>query len=273
MVPHQKEHPFMKILEDPMSFSCQEACALTIGFFDGVHRGHKKLLQRMRALKEKGQKNALVTFKEHPSAFFFPEKKFSYLTDLSTRIALLEKEEIDLLFLFSFDEDLSKLSYQEFIHQIRKKFPFTHLVLGENAFFGHNRLGRAENIAKLASKLSFSVEYLPLEKEKKTITSTQIRSLIRQGKLLEAEKLLGRPFGYFVEKSTSFYLHPLFMTEFFLKDLVLPPQGTYSVFVKKNLSSALLQITNSRLLLITEKKPEKPFSFYFQEDKQPGITK
>jgi len=167
---------------------------LTIGSFDGVHRGHKKLIERMRALCS--GTIAVFTFRNHPNELFNQGSAVPLIYPLSQKLRLLEKAGVDLVFLNDFTASVANLPYQDFITALRERFAFSHLVLGAGSTFGKGRLGTETKIMDLAKTTGFQVEYIPkLYVDGKEVSSRQIRSLIEHGEIKKTSLFLGRPYS------------------------------------------------------------------------------
>jgi cytidyltransferase-like protein len=183
--------------------------ALTIGVFDGVHRGHQLLLRQM---KKRGHRSVIVTFSNHPAEIL---KNIAppLLTPLPLKCALLKECGADEVVVIPFTKELAEETFEDFL----APYPIQHLVLGEDAAFGKGCLGRPDALRLLGLQRGFSVHALPkLHFHQKPITSTRIRVLIAQGNLQEAEALLGR--------SHCFYYSSPALTA------ALPPDGEYPVW-------------------------------------------
>lgn len=187
--------------------------AITIGDFDGVHRGHQAIFSKMKTLSEY---TVVITF-NHP-------RKTIYSQEYKKR--LLKKLNIDAIFTLDFTPEFSQQTYQEFL---KKLMPFDYLVLGENARLGYQRNGTPDKIKEIAQKLNFSAEYVPLIN---SISSTAIRLHIQKGNLKEASEMLGRPYSIYskVHKGSGIGRSLGFPTaNIDVSNLCLPPLGVYNV--------------------------------------------
>lgn len=221
-------HP-MKILKTINDFdSPLSSIGLTIGNFDGVHLGHQAILKR---LKEVASCTVLFTFSNHPSEALRKEST-SYLTTLAHRLALFETMGIEYVILTPFTTEFAKQSAKEFLITLKKSIPFSSLILGHDARIGHDR---NPHLQQLAQELNFNLEYLePIQREGKVISSSDIRRLVQKGELVEASKLLGRPYSLYASVEMGFGKGaPLgFPTANLpVKGLALPPLGVYAVKV------------------------------------------
>lgn len=168
--------------------------ALTIGSFDGLHLGHRAVVE---AVKKRGR-SVVVTFQNHPSELTRPERPIERLCSQHHQIDLFEEAEIDLLCLLPFTQELMGWSARTFLERIRASIPFSHLVLGHDARFGHRREGGPEVVRPLGEELGFSVDYLPpVEIDGAPVSSGRIRERIHHGDLEGAARLLGRTLSYY----------------------------------------------------------------------------
>lgn len=164
--------------------------ALTIGTYDGVHLGHQYLFQE---LKKYGTA-AVLTFSNHPAEILHPHTAPHLIDTLDQKIRRLENNGIDLAVILPFTLELSSLSYDTFLKQVREYLPFTHLILGEGAVIGHQAQGTEKNIQALAKELNFEAIYLPkFTHDGEVVSSRKIRQLIETGNFEQAFNLLGRP--------------------------------------------------------------------------------
>jgi riboflavin kinase/FMN adenylyltransferase len=193
--------------------------ALTIGFFDGVHRGHQELL---KTLKQQGKHATALTFISPPSTVIRPNLPHSpLLTPWPMKLALLQQSGIDAVILLPFTLEFAATPFDQLLSQ----FSLSALVLGTGSAFGKNREGNEANIKRFAENRPFSIRYLPKETfEGKAISSSAIRQAIVSGDLQLAAQLLGRP------HAVSF---PGNETELTIQNLCLPPDGVYSVSADK----------------------------------------
>lgn len=196
--------------------------ALTIGNFDGVHLGHRAILDKMASLKGT---SVVLTFANHPSEILFSQPAYR-LTTLNHKLTLLEKCGVNATFVLPFTTSFSKQSPEEFLTALKKQIPFTHLFLGHDAVIGHNRSGTPEILAYLSKTLAFHLEYIPpVAIENCPISSSRIRASIQKGDFSAVQTFLGRSFSCLasikIYDETSIFVS--------LEGLCLPPTGNYSV--------------------------------------------
>ena len=187
----------MKIHRNLNSFHAQNP-VLTIGTFDGVHLGHRKIIDRLHDLaKTINGESVIFTFDPHPRKVVAPgETTLRLLTTLEEKIVLFEQSGIDHLIIYPFTPEFSKLTYEEFVEQvlvdqIHTKF----LVVGYDHKFGKNRQGDFEFLKKCADRHEFQIEKLDvLLMNESHISSTKIREAIQKGDFEMANAFLGYPF-------------------------------------------------------------------------------
>lgn len=167
---------------------------MALGFFDGVHLGHQKVIMTAKNYAEANKlTSAVMTFDPHPSVVLAKdEKKIAYITPLEEKKKQIQKLGIDVLYVVSFNKDFSQLSPQQFVDQYIIGLHVIHVVAGFDFTFGKFGKGTMETMPFL-SRNEFTqtiVEKLELNHEK--ISSTLIRSKIANGNMLELKQYLGR---------------------------------------------------------------------------------
>ncbi len=169
---------------------------VTIGVFDGVHRGHRTLIGRARRqAEEQGLRSVAVTFDRHPMEVVRPGSQPSYLQTLDRKIASLLDEGIDLVYVLTFDHAFSQQSADEFIQQtLAGPIRARRVIVGSNFRFGRGAEGDVTVLADRGRELGFEVEAVTLlEVEGVAISSTEIRDRIARGEVEWAAEGLGRP--------------------------------------------------------------------------------
>lgn len=211
---------------------------LALGFFDGVHLGHQKILSHVvESAARRNARPAVFTFQEHPQKVLRPDLPAPFLiTTPEQRLSLLEKNGIEVCFFISFTEKFSQHSAEAFVQEILiKRLHVKKLCLGYNAHFGKDREGNASFMKTLAPELGIEFEEIgPVNVEGETVSSSRIRKLISEGRLKEAEKCLGRPFSILgkVVKGDGRGAQLGFPTaNLESRNQLLPPEGVYPVEV------------------------------------------
>lgn len=171
--------------------------AASIGFFDGVHRGHRTIIRRaMRAARRDGSElpTAAVTFDRHPLATVRPEAVPSLLTTDERRFALLAGSGVDLVVPLPFDEEMARMSPEDFVGEILVgRLGVTHVAVGANFRFGRRAAGDVGTLSRLGAEHGFvvdTVDLLGLAGE--TISSTAVRERLAEGDIRWAARALGR---------------------------------------------------------------------------------
>jgi riboflavin kinase/FMN adenylyltransferase len=170
---------------------------LTIGNFDGVHRGHAALLAEARQQARRlGTAAVGLTFEPHPIALLRPDQLLPALTTLEDRAALMQARGADEVLILRTTPDLLALSAAAFFEEvIRKRLAARALVEGYNFGFGHNRGGNVETLAELGRAAGIPLTVLPpLLVDGKPVSTSRVRDLVLQGDVHGAAALLGRPY-------------------------------------------------------------------------------
>ncbi len=175
-------------------------CVLTIGVFDGVHRGHAELIARaVKAGRERGVPTVLMTFDPHPMEVVFPGSHPAQLTTLPRRAELAEELGIDVFLVMPFSADFMKLTPERYIHELLvERLHVLDVVVGENFTFGKKAAGNVATLRKAGERFGFAVESVSLvaeqhQSETVTFSSTYIRACVDAGDVLAAAEALGRP--------------------------------------------------------------------------------
>ena len=175
-------------------------CVLTIGVFDGVHRGHAELIARaVKAGRARGVPTVLMTFDPHPMEVVFPGSHPAQLTTLTRRAELVEELGIDVFLVMPFTPDFMKLTPDRYIHELLvERLHVTDVVVGENFTFGKKAAGNADVLRKAGERFGFAVESVSLVAEQHrsetlTFSSTYIRACVDAGDVVVAAEALGRP--------------------------------------------------------------------------------
>jgi riboflavin kinase/FMN adenylyltransferase len=186
---------YRSLAEVPPDFG---PCAITIGNFDGVHKGHRQIMQRVRAIaREHGWKSAVLTFDPHPSKLVAPARAPRLLTTPDERARLMLEQGIDEVLILPFTVEIAKLTPEEFVREIlADKLNARAVLVGDNFRFGHRAAGDAETMEELGGKYSFSTEIVgAISWRGRVISSSEIRRLIEAGSVSLACRLLGRPYA------------------------------------------------------------------------------
>ncbi|MCF8588171.1 bifunctional riboflavin kinase/FAD synthetase [Gordonia sp. HY285] len=171
-------------------------CVVTIGVFDGIHRGHAQLVTAAtRAAAERGVPSVLMTFDPHPSEVVRPGTHPPQLSTLRRRADLAEEMGVDVFCVIPFTSTVAAQSPEEFVHEVLvEELHAAEVVVGDNFTFGHKALGDVPKLRELGQRFGFEVTAVSLFGEHAvTYSSTYIRSCIASGDVELAAEALGRP--------------------------------------------------------------------------------
>ena len=187
----------MLVEEELASFSPERDTLLTVGVFDGVHLGHKHLISELlRQAGEKGLLSGVVTFRQHPEDLLSSKKQLPFLTDIKTRVRLLQNEGVDIIVPLSFTKDLARLDARRFIGLLRKHLKMRGMVIGSDFALGKGREGDTGTLRQLGKEMDFSVTVVPpMEINGEVVSSTTIRKAMAEGNMEKVRMLTGRYFS------------------------------------------------------------------------------
>jgi riboflavin kinase/FMN adenylyltransferase len=230
----------MKIYRNINEFQTLNKAVVTIGAFDGVHIGHKKILNRLTELSSLvNGESVLITFWPHPRFVLKKDAEpIGLLNTLEEKIHLLDTYHIDHLLILNFNEEFAKLTADDFIEKILIKAIGTRfLVLGYDHRFGNNREGSIDYLNLHKDRFGIeSIEIPKQEIESLTISSTLIRKALLNGDSTVANKNLGYPYllrGFVIEgnklgRTIGFPTANIFIED---QDKLIPKNGVYAVYV------------------------------------------
>lgn len=224
----------MNLIFNTTDFHLKNKTAVTLGKFDGLHRGHQKLFQKVLEAKREGFETAVFTFSSFPTSIL-SGVKHQTLTSNEERTRYLSRIGLDYLIEYPFDQTLIHMSPEEFIKEILiKKLNAGYIIVGKDYHFGYKREGDYNLLAQLATKYNYRL--LVMEKEKdheREISSTYIREELMKGNIEKVNELLGYPYTFsgVVEHGRALARNLGFPT-MNLKpnpEKLLPPPGVYCV--------------------------------------------
>lgn len=218
-----------------------ESPVLTIGNFDGVHKGHMALFDKVKErAREIGGLAAVMTFDPHPIKIMRPENAPPLITPTHQKIKLIEQSGIDVLFCLPFTPEFSQITAEQFVQEILVgKIGIKELVVGYDYAFGKGRQGNIELLKELGDHYNYRVHVVgPVKVGEQLVSSTSIRNLVAEGRLEEAETLLGRHYevaGTVVRgKNRGARLLGFPTANLKLIDELTPKRGVYAVYVLLN---------------------------------------
>lgn len=236
----------MLLLFDTSDIAACRSSVATIGFFDGVHRGHRYLIEQVRrAAAERGLAASVVTFPVHPRKVMQPAYQPDLLTTCDEKVSLLEETGLDYCVMLDFTRELAQLSARQFMTLLKERYRIAALVIGYDHRFGHNRSEGFEDYVRYGKELG--MEVLPAQaysyassedapEAEVTVSSSVIRRLLLAGNVSEAAKGLGYDYflggtvvgGYQVGRKIGFPTANLRVDD---PDKLVPADGVYAVRV------------------------------------------
>lgn len=213
-------------------------CVIAMGTFDGLHKGHRDVIDAAAAYARENQlRLAVFTFSNHPYATIRPSAVPQSLISPEEKVRLLKRWGVDLLIDVPFNRQLSLLSPEDFLRKL-KQFNFTCLVCGTNFSYGFRGAGNTGMLLKSGKEHGFDVIVRPLlEYKNKVISSTRIRHAVAEGNLRDAENMLGRfcsvqgivHQGFKRGRTIGFPTANLYVNR---NGSALPPAGVYALQVR-----------------------------------------
>jgi len=228
-------------MEYVTTLTANQPIAITIGNFDGVHKGHQRLMHELRkTAQELNCTPVLVTFSPHTLMIVRPDIDVRYLTTLEEKLALTTKYgDIADSIIITFTQAVAAMSASEFMQDLTAHFTIKALVIGTDFSLGHNRMGNITFLQQYGQENGIVVRPIPLaEVERTRISSTRIRALVSEGKISEANELLGHPVT--LSDSVRHGAHRGRLLGFPTANLIpeahklLPANGVYAVRVSTN---------------------------------------
>lgn len=187
----------MQIEQELDQHSPARDTVLTVGVFDGVHRGHQYLVSRLKKqAEEHGLLSGVVTFREHPEQTVSPQTRLPFLTSLDRRIELLKEQGIDLVCVLSFTPELARLTARQFVALLQKHLRMKRLVIGHDFALGKDREGNARVLRVLGKEMGFTVTEVTAKLiNGEVVSSTAIRQALAEGDMTRVHRLIGRYFS------------------------------------------------------------------------------
>lgn len=232
----------MEVFRNLKSVRKDDKCVLTVGTFDGVHRGHRFIIEELKKRPAAaGLQTTLVTFEPHPQLVIQSPSKpdLKILTTIEEKLQILEALQLDRVVVIEFTQDFASTNSYDFVSKILfETVGFQEIVIGYDHAFGKNREGDIATLRKLAPSFGFRVDELPaFTIDETVISSTNIRGLLRSGDVETASRYLGRNYALTATvvagegrgKSLNFptaNLRPV------AESKLVPSDGVYAVYVQ-----------------------------------------
>jgi riboflavin kinase/FMN adenylyltransferase len=249
---------------------------ITIGTFDGVHLGHRRIFEEV--ISETGRiggESMVITFEPHPRQVLQPQDQIKILTPLPDKLDLIQTAGIQHVSVTAFTHDFSQLSADEYVEKyLVAQFQPACIVIGYDHHFGHDRAGNIELLRQYSEKYGFSVHEIPAELIRDAaISSTRIRKAISSGDVNSATQMLGRPYalrgrvvaGDKIGRTIGF---PTANIEALDPAQLVPGQGVYAVriLLDGNSYGAMLSIGTRPTITDSGKQTIEACLFEFSED-------
>ena len=196
---HNHKTTKLNIFHSIASFSSSKKTILTLGTFDGVHIGHKKILERLiQNTKNKEFESLVLTFFPHPRMVLQEKSEIKLLNTIPEKIDLLESIGIENLVIHPFDETFSRLTAEEFVEKILvDQFHIHKIIIGYDHRFGRNRTANIDDLIVFGEKYGFEVEQISVQELNDiSVSSTKIRKAIEEGDICLTNSYLG--YDYFL---------------------------------------------------------------------------
>ncbi len=277
-----------------------KSAVVTTGSFDGVHIGHKTIINRINEIARNiGGESVLITFFPHPRKVLYPEtqgKDLMFINSQKEKIELLRKTGLDHLIVVKFTLEFSKVSSHDFIRNfLIGKLGAKFIVVGFNHHFGHNREGDYSYLYKLKVELGFDVEEIPEQDiQHETVSSTTIRNSIKDGRIQRANAYLDHQYIIIgsLGKGTHYFTEAGFPTlTVQIEEIgkLIPPDGIYAISLEwnshfykamlivwldetQNHSHLLNQNVEIHILDFDNQFPDSDATIYFQKQISTGIN-
>ena len=231
-------------LNTKTNFEEQNLC-LTIGNFDGVHKGHQLIINEIISnSKASNLVNAVMSFSPHPRIYFGYAKNVFNIQTKEEKLRILKEMGIAIYINFEFDENLSNLSAEEFINEIIvKKLKVKKIIVGSDFRFGKDRKGNLDTLKTLSTKLNFelvNIKTMNISDTETKFSSSYIRELIKEGNFNKVSQMLGREWvmkGKIVKGDQRAREINFPTANMKPQDTILPKKGVYCVNALINLRS------------------------------------
>ncbi|MFT3794767.1 bifunctional riboflavin kinase/FAD synthetase [Flavobacterium sp.] len=187
----------MKIFHSITDFSSARKTIVTLGTFNGVHIGHKKIIEKLlQSAAETGSESLILTFFPHPRMVLQESSEIQLLNTLEEKIKLLENSGLDNLIIHPFDEAFSRLTAEEFVSKILvEKFNIRKIIIGHDHRFGRNRTANIDDLIVFGQTYGFEVEQISAQEiDAVSVSSTKIRNALLEGNISLANEYLGYPY-------------------------------------------------------------------------------
>lgn len=228
-------------VDDVRSWAPKDA-AVTLGVFDGVHLGHKRIIKELVESRDRDAIHGCyaITFEPHPLVVTHSRMTPPLLTTLDERLHLLAQFDVDGILVLRFDKELANVAYRSFIEKyLLRALGMKLLVLGYDCCFGKNREGCPDKVREVSPRMGFECRIVPaVRNDEEAISSTKIRNALMEGDLPRANSFLGHPYlisgevvkGHGKGRKIGFPTANLSIVDPYK---LWPPEGVYAVTVQR----------------------------------------
>lgn len=196
---HLHKRRLLKIFNSIQDFSSSDKTILTLGTFDGVHIGHRKIIDRLVQIsKEESCESVILTFFPHPRMVLQSDSDIRLLNTIEEKAGLLEEAGLENLVIHPFDKAFSRLTAEEFVKSVLvDRFNIKKIIIGYDHRFGRNRTATIDDLREFGSIYGFEVEQISAQEiDAVSVSSTKIRDALTQGNMRLANEYLG--YDYFL---------------------------------------------------------------------------
>lgn len=239
----------MKLYRNLEKISSIKNSVVSIGMFDGVHLGHSSVINRVIEIaKEKNSKSIIITFSNSPASYFSKDKIDLQITNSQEKIDLFNNTQLDYLFVIEFNEYIANLIPSAFINEILiSLFNVKYIVFGYDNHFGKNREGTFEYTTQNFKDIQAEL-IIASKKDRITISSTRIKEEIQNGRILQANNLLGHKFSVSGNVVTGMKMgrklgFPTANVNYDSSEKIIPKNGVYYTLTKVD-EKEYLSVTN-----------------------------
>lgn len=214
----------------------------SIGVFDGVHIGHRELIQRILA-NPSGSLPIIITFRENPTGLLHPERFLGNITTLEQKLQRLQRLRVQAVILIDFSSEFSKLTGTEFLDILRRRLKLKQIVIGENFHCGYKMDTNAEAVKGYLESFEIRVDIVhPVCDSGHPVSSTRIRRKIKAGNIAKAEQLLMDEYSVDVRQNSTELSDSQYIIKKDTISQVLPDPGRYSVALEHNNRRCLAEL-------------------------------
>jgi riboflavin kinase/FMN adenylyltransferase len=187
----------VKVLHSLNEYKNIKSTTVTIGSFDGVHKGHQKVLRQLQSIaKQSDTQSVVISFVPHPRIFFDPNTALKMLNTTDEKIALLEKQGLDYLILQTFDRNFASKNPDDFIKEMVSTLKMKHILMGYDHSFGKNAEGNYELVSRLSKKYNYETHLIEEAKiDDIKLSSTAVREALLAGNIEKANRILAYPYA------------------------------------------------------------------------------